>query len=187
MWRKTKFLIPPGGNVFLIYISSQRRQTSALRNGYVYVYFPNTSVFRIRNFDYRHFLSHIAVKSWLDNCKWRRKPEYVTKFTALSQVTGNFLICPGWDANLGSGEGQLTVSGNALDQMPSWQALSHQLPLKGRGRGMYIFQRQIILFSKFQGQFFFKISEIDIFPQTFLWQIVYQFLKNFRGEGNSEY
>ena len=28
---------------------------------------------------------------------------------------GNFPTCPGWDLNLGIGERQLTVSGNALD------------------------------------------------------------------------
>ena len=37
------------------------------------------------------------------------------KTTAQPQLTGNFLACPGWDSNLGCGERQLAVSGNALD------------------------------------------------------------------------
>ena len=39
------------------------------------------------------------------------------KTTALPQVIGNFLTCPGWDSNLSSGERQLQlllVSGSAL-------------------------------------------------------------------------
>ena len=34
--------------------------------------------------------------------------------TAYLQVTGNFLTCHGRDSNLGSGERQLAIGGNAL-------------------------------------------------------------------------
>ena len=32
------------------------------------------------------------------------------------QDTSNFLTCPAWDSNTGSGERQLAVSGNDLDR-----------------------------------------------------------------------
>ena len=38
------------------------------------------------------------------------------EITTLSQVTGNFLACLGWDLNPGSGEIQRAVSGSASER-----------------------------------------------------------------------
>ena len=57
------------------------------------------------NFNYRHFFCHIAAESWLASCNLWRKQE-----NDQSQVTVNFLTCPGWDLNPGSGDRQLPLS-----------------------------------------------------------------------------
>ena len=58
----------------------------------------------------------LQFKTQLASCNGWRKPENLAKTIALPKVIGNFPTCSGWDLNLDSGERQLAVSGNALDQ-----------------------------------------------------------------------
>ena len=49
----------------------------------------------------------------------------------LTPSPGNFVTCPGWDWNPGSGDRQLAVSGNALDHTAIRAGLQTQGMKKG--------------------------------------------------------
>ena len=57
---------------------------------------------------YSFFVTSQLSVVWENQSTWQKPPPN-------SQVTGNFLTYPSWYFNLGSGERQLVVSGNALD------------------------------------------------------------------------